>query len=119
MAEPARGEDGGRPGRPDGAARPDPRKHIWADVPGVIITSAHAARLAVAELAARPGDAAALEMAARTLEAFERAVAIGRQWRVDEACLAEERAAGYRECQEAYEARRCRLAVVGGGQAPR
>ena len=114
MAEPAYGgAEGPRPEHPQ-AARLDPRKRIWADVRETIITCAHAAALAVTELAARPDDDAAVKMAALTREAFDRAVGIGRQWVVDEAVFDEQYAAGWREGYEARKAERRRLGVVGG-----
>jgi hypothetical protein len=116
MTVPARGgADGPRPAE----AVLDPRKRIWADVQGAIIVNAHAAGLAVAELAHRPDDDAALEMAALTREAFERAVGIGRQWVIDEAVLAEQRQRGFDEGVAACKEARCRLRVVDGAQGGR
>jgi hypothetical protein len=113
MAEPAYGgADDGRPAHPQ-AARLDPRKLVWADVRRAIITNAHA----VTELAHRPDEDPAREMAALTREAFERAVEIGRQWVVSEAVMAEERAAGFREGVEWCKAQRHRLGVIDGGRA--
>lgn len=116
MGEPARGgADGPRPERPAEAV-PGPGKLIWADVQSMIITCAHAAERAVTELAARPGDDAAREMAALTRQAFEGAAEIGRQWVIDEAFLAEQRQRGFEEGVAAERARRCRLGVIGGGR---
>ena len=115
MAEPARDGEGGPGPEHPAAAVLDPGKLIWADVRSAIITSARAAGLAVTELARRPGDAAALEMAALTREAFERAAEMGRQWTVDEAVLAEQRQRGFDEGAAACKAARCRLRVIGGG----
>jgi predicted pyridoxine 5'-phosphate oxidase superfamily flavin-nucleotide-binding protein len=115
MGEPARGgADGPRPEHP-AAARLDPRKRIWADVQETIITCAHVAALAVTELASRPDDDAAVQMAALSLGAFERAVEIGRQWVLDEVVLNEQYATGYREGYKACKEQRCRLEVVDGG----
>jgi hypothetical protein len=115
MAEPARGgADGERPAYPEAAVL-DPRKLIWADVKSTIITCAHAAGLAVTELARRPDDAAALEMAALTREAFERAVGMGSQWVVDEALLEAEGQRRFDEGVAACKAARCRLQAVDGG----
>ena len=115
MAEPARDSEGEPGPEHPAAAVLDPGKLIWADVRSAIITNAHAAGLAVTELARRPGDAAALEMAALTREAFERAAEMGRQWTVDEAVLAEQRQRGFDEGVAACKAARCRLQVIPGG----
>jgi hypothetical protein len=118
MAEPAHGgAEAARPEHP-AAAQLDPRKLVWADVRSAIITNARAAALAVSGLGRRPGDAAALEMAELTREAFERAVEIGRQWVVSEAVLNEEHDAGFREGVEWCKAQRGRLEVIDGGAVP-
>jgi hypothetical protein len=93
----------------------DPRKRIWGDVMSVIVAATCAAEHAVAELARRPRDRAALEQAALTREAFERAVEIGRQWTLDEAVLAEHWQRAFDEGIAAERARRCRLEVIPGG----
>jgi hypothetical protein len=117
MAEPARsGADGPGPERP-AEDQLDPGKRVWGDVMSAIIANANVAGLAVTELARRPGDAAALKMAALTLEAFEGAVEIGRQWVVSDASLAEMRQRGFDEGVAACKAARCRLEVLPGGQA--
>jgi len=117
MGEPAYGgADGPRPEHPQ-AARLDPRKRIWADVRETIIINGHAAALAVTELAARPDDDAAVKMAALSLEAFERAVEMGRQWVIDEVVINEQYDTGYRTGYAACKEQRCRLEVVDGGQA--
>ena len=115
MAEPARrNADGPRPEHP-AAAQLDPRKRVWADVQESIITCAQVAGLAVTELASRPDDDAAVKMAGLTLEAFERAVEIGRQWVVGEAVLEAERDRAYAAGYEACKAQRCRFEVIPGG----
>ena len=97
---------------PDGAPAAGPG---WVPVQEAIIASARAAGRAVAELACRPDDDGAREMAALTREAFERAAEAGRQWTVDEAVLAEQRQRGFDEGVAACKAARGRLRVVGGG----
>jgi hypothetical protein len=115
MAEPAYGgADGPRPEHPE-AGRLDPRKRVWADVQETIITCAHAAGLAVTELAHRPDDDPAREMAALTRKAFDRAVVIGQQWVVSEAFLEAERKRAFDEGVEWCKAQRPRLEVIPGG----
>jgi hypothetical protein len=90
----------------------DPRKLVWGDVRRAIVTGAQAAGLAVTELARRPADAAALEMAGLTRAVLESALEMARRWVVDEAVLEAERerayAAGAADCKAA----RCRLSTV-------
>ena len=96
----------------DQARKLDPRKLIWADVRTAIITCARAATLAVTELASRPGDEAALEMAGLTRQAFENAAELGRRWVLDEAILEDVRQRAYNEGVADCKASRCRLAAV-------
>ena len=57
------------------------------DVRRALVTSARACALAVAELTARPGDVAALEMARTALETLESVAEMAQGWRVDEAVV--------------------------------
>jgi predicted component of type VI protein secretion system len=112
MAEPARaGADGGEsPGR-----KPDPRASGWSGAQQAMAIAARACGLAVTELASRPGEEAALEMARLCRGVLENLGDTLRRLAFDEAVMAEERAAGYREGYEACKAQRCRLQVVDGG----
>jgi hypothetical protein len=116
MAEPVRAsaDDQGAPA-PEGR-RPDPRASGWAGAQRAMAAAAGAVGLAVTELASRPGDPAALEMARLTLAVLENLGDTLRRLSFDEAVMAEERAAGYREGYEACKAARCRLHVVDGGR---
>jgi len=112
MAEPARrNADGEEPP----ARKPDPRASGWAAAQQAMITAAQSNALAVRELAARPGDAAALEMVKLTITVLENLGDAFRRLSFDEAVMAEERAAGYRDGYEACRAKRCRLEVIPGG----
>ena len=111
MAEPACSEDVPEP------ARPDPRADGWADVRRAMITEARAASLALAEIAARPGDEAALEMGAAILAVLESLREIGRRCAVEAALIEAERARGFAEGAAACKAARDRLAVIDGGRA--
>ncbi len=112
MAEPAR--DGTEPPAPEGR-RPDPRASGWAGAQRAMAVAAQAAGLAVTELASRPGEKAALEMARLCLSVLENLGDTLRRLSFDEAVMAEERAAAWREGYEACKAARCRLHAVGGG----
>ena len=112
MAEPARrNADGEKPA----ARKPDPRASGWAGAQRAMAVAAESNALAVRELAARPGDAAALEMVRLTITVLENLGDTLRRLSFDEAVMAEERAAGWREGYEACKAKRCRLEVVPGG----
>jgi hypothetical protein len=109
MAEPAHA------GTEPAARKSDPRAPGWADVPRTVITCAHAAARAVAELARHPDDRAAMAMAELTRQALESAVSVGQHRAFEEADVEArcERAyaAGVADCKAA----RCRLSVVDGG----
>jgi hypothetical protein len=77
-----------------------------------MITAAESNALAVRELAARPDDDAALEMARLTITVLESLGETFRRLATEDAVMAEERAAGWREGWEACKAQRCRLEVV-------
>jgi len=77
--------------------------------------AAQACGLAVTELASRPADPAALEMARLCLAVLENLGDTLRRLSFDEAVMAEERAAGFREGYEACKAQRCRMQVIPGG----
>jgi hypothetical protein len=113
MTEPARGgaDGGGSPAR-----KPDPRASGWGGAQQAMAVAAEACGLAVTELASRPGEAAALEMARLCRGVLENLGDTLRRLSFDEAVMAEERAAGYREGYEACKAARCRLHVVDGGR---
>jgi hypothetical protein len=116
MTEPAR-PDEPDPGPPErGSRKSDALSPGWADVRDLIITNSTAAALAVAGLARDPGSPAALEMAALTRAAFERAVEIARRWAVDEAVLSAERQRAYNLGVADCKAARCRLEVIDGGR---
>lgn len=113
MAEPARG--GADDPRPAEARRPDPRASGWPGAQRAMAIAAQACGLAVTELASRPADPAALEMARLTLGVLENLGDTLRRLAFDEAVMAEERAAGFREGYEAGRVRR-RLGVIPGGR---
>ena len=94
---------------------PGPRAPAWADVRRTLITGSRAVALAAAEVAARPGDAAALAMLELTRQVMESAVEMGRRWVFDEARLAAERKLGFDEGVAACMAARCRLELIQGG----
>jgi hypothetical protein len=79
-----------------------------------MIVAAESNKLAVRELAARPGDDAALEMTRLTITVLESLGETFRRLAAEDAVMAEERAAGWREGWEACKAQRCRLQVVDG-----
>lgn len=113
MAVPARAAaDSQEPSVP----RPDPRAPGWADVRRLMITDSHAVALAAAEVAARPGDEAALAMLELTRQVMESAVEMGRRLVFDETGMqAREREAyeqGVADCMAA----RCRLELIQGGK---
>ena len=73
--------------------------------------------LAVRELAERPGDDAALEMARLSIRILEKLGETLRNLSFDEAVFAEQYDTGYREGYAACKADRCRLEVVNGRRA--
>jgi hypothetical protein len=117
MGDPARrNENGPGPGGP-AAGRTDPTAPGWADVRHALVTEARACALAVTELARKPGDKGALEMAGLTLRVLEDLGVIARRWEVDEAVIEAERARAFEEGRQACLAARSRLEVIDGGQA--
>ena len=76
--------------------------------------AAEAVALAVTELASRPDDDPALEMARLCRAVLENLGDTLRRLSFDEAVMAEERAAAFSEGYEACKAERCRLQVVDG-----
>jgi hypothetical protein len=115
MAEPAYA--GAADSRLPETRKPDPRASGWAAAREAMIAAAESNKLAVRELAIRPYDAAALEMARLTLAVLERLGETLRQLSFDEAVFAETHAAGFREGVEWCKAQRCRVHVVDGTQA--
>ena len=115
MAEPAHGgaHDPGSPA----PRRPDPRASGWGAAQQAMMIAAQSNVLAVREALARPGDAAALEMAALSIRILETLGETFRRLTTEDAVMAEERAAGYREGYAACKADRCRLGVIDGGRA--
>jgi hypothetical protein len=112
MAEPARaGADGAEPP----ARRPDPRASGWGGAQRAMAIAAEVCGLAVTELASRPGEEAALEMARLSLGILENLGDTLHRLSFDETVMAEERAAGFREGFEACKAQRRRLGVIPGG----
>jgi hypothetical protein len=95
----------------------DPRKLVWADVRSALVTQIGAVGLAVAEMAARPGDAAALEMARLNLAVLESLGEMARRWVVDEKILEAVRQQTWDEAVAWCKAHRRRLEVAGGGRA--
>ena len=113
MAEPAhRNADG--PGAP-GTRRPDPRASGWGAAQQAMIVAAQACGLAVTELASRPGEKAALEMARLCRGVLENLGGTLRELEFGAEVFAEAHAAGWRARDEACKACRCRLRVVDGG----
>jgi hypothetical protein len=102
MTEPARRDADGPP--PDDPERkPDPRAGGWADVRHAVIFQAEAVARAVAELAGRPDDDPALEMARLCAAVLEHLRAIAARCQADERFMEAERergfAAGYAACK--------------------
>lgn len=118
MTEPVQ-RTAGDPGPDDPERKPDPRAGGWADVRAALVTEARAVRLAVEEMARRPGDEAALEMARLNLSVLESLGVIAGRWQVDEAVIEAERARAYADGIAACKAARCRLEVIDGGAAGR
>jgi hypothetical protein len=114
MAEPARrNADGPEPGDPE--RKPDPRASGWAGAQAAMAIAAQACALAVTELAARPGETAALEMAGLCRAMLENLGDTIRRLDFSAEVMAEERARAYAEGYRACKKDRCRLAVVDGG----
>jgi hypothetical protein len=84
-------------------------------VQSALITQAAAVALAVRELAARPADDAALEMARLSVAVLQILGAEARRRVLDEAFLAEVRRRAYEEGVADCRAARCRLQVIDGG----
>jgi hypothetical protein len=82
-----------------------------------MIAAAGSNALAVSVLAARPGDAKALEQVRLSIAVLQEMSETFRRLTTEDAIMAEERAAGYREGYEACRADRCRMHVVDGGHA--
>jgi hypothetical protein len=116
MAETARrNADGPAPDDPE--RKPDPRAGGWADVRHALIADSRLVAQAAAQVAARPGDSAALAMLTLAVEVFEDLRTIGSRWKVDEAELDAERERGFAAGYAACKAERGRLGVIGGGRA--
>lgn len=115
MAEPAHSAASPGP-ESDPERKPDPRASGWGDVRSALITDSHAVALAVAEMACRPGDGAALEMARLCLSVLESLGVIADRCRADEAVIEAERARAFDEGVEWCKTQRCRLEVVDGGR---
>lgn len=115
MAEPAHGAAGPGPGD-DPDRKPDPRASAWGDVRAAVMLEARAVRLAVGELAARPGDEAALEMTRTCLSVLEHLSVIAGRCQADEAVIRLTRDQAYAEGVADCKAARCRLEVIGGGR---
>ena len=115
MSEPAPRNAAG-PAPDDPERKPDPRAGGWADVRQIIIADSHLVAQASGMVAARPGDAIARAVLTLAIESFERAVAIGRRWQVDEAVMEAERERGFAAGYAACKAERRRLEVIPGGQ---
>jgi hypothetical protein len=73
--------------------------------------------LAVREALARPGDDAALEMAALSIRILESLGETFRRLTTEDAVMAEERATAWRDGYEACKKDRCRLGVIDGGRS--
>ena len=115
MAEPAYG--GAADPGPPAARRPDPRASGWAAARQAMILVAESNKLAVREAIARPGDGAALEMAALSIRILESLGETFRRLTTEDAVMNEQYEAGWRDRDEACKACRCRLGVINGGRA--
>ena len=114
MAEPVRASaDDQGPPAPEGR-KPDPRASGWPAAQRAMVIAAEAVALAVTELASRPGDPAALEMARLCGGVLENLGDTLRRLSFDAAVMAEERQRGFDEGYEACRAARCRLHVIDG-----
>ena len=87
----------------------------WAGVQQGLIIAAQACALAAAELARRPDDDDALEMARLCLAAQEKWGEIASRWVLDEAVLEAERKRAFGEGFAAGQALRGRLSLVSSG----
>jgi hypothetical protein len=116
MAEPAHG-GAHDPGSPE-PRKPDPRASGWAAAQRAMIAAAESNALAVSVLAARPGDAKALEQVRLSIAVLQEMSETFRRLTTEDAVMAEERTAGYREGWAACKANRCRLELVDGGVPP-
>jgi hypothetical protein len=116
MTAPARdnADDPGPPGH--GTRKSDPLSPGWANYREAAIAAMELAGIVLADLAARPGDAAALRRADLITALLREHAEIGRRCTVDEAVFSAERARAYAE-GVAYgrTARKC-FEVIDGGQ---
>lgn len=100
------------PGCPGLHASPDDPS--WCDLRKAVIIEAEAVRHAVNEMAGRPGDPAALALAASILAILEIHADMARRWGFDESVLAAERERAYAQgAADARAARRGLHAVPG------
>ena len=114
MAVPARrNADGPAPDDPE--RRPDPRAGGWADVRHALTADSHLVAQAAAQVAARPGDSAAVAVLTLALDVLADLRSIARRCQADEAVMEAERARGFAAGHAACRAARCRLSVVDGG----
>ena len=110
MAEPVRRIAGGPDDDPE--RRPDPRASGWADVRRALIADSHLVAQAAGQVAARPGDAAALAVLTLAVEILGDLRAIGSRWVVGEAGLEAEHERGFAAGYAACKADRCRMTAV-------
>lgn len=115
MTEPARGGTDGPGPVPVPARGPDPRAPGWAGAQRAMVTAAESCALAVRELAARPDDAAALEMARLSVAVLEALGDCLRGLSFPEAVMEEERRRAFDEGVAIGKAARRRLEVIPGG----
>ena len=100
MAEAAR-EDApaelpaGHPEHPGNLA--DPSHAAWCDYRKAVMTEATAARLALEEIAAQPGNERSVKLAVSVLAAMEALAALGRRRMIDESIVAAERQRAYEQ----------------------
>ena len=115
MTEPARRASG--PGPDDDPERtPYPRAAGWGDVRTALVTDLHAVALAAAQVAARPGDPAAVAMLGLAVRVLESLGAIAGRCEFGEAVIEAERARAYRQGVADCKAARCRLKAVDGAR---
>jgi hypothetical protein len=114
MAEPARrSADGPAPDDPE--RKPDPRAGGWADVRHALTADAHLVAQVAAQVAARPGDSAALAVLTLAVDVFRDLRAITGRCQADERVMDAQWERGFAAGAEWQKAQRCRLAVVDGG----
>lgn len=114
MTEPARRAPGPAP-EDDPERKPDPRAAGWGDVRTALIAGSRAVALAAAEMAARPGDPAALAMLGTAVRVMESLGVIASRCEFGEAVIVAERARAYRQGAADCKAARHRLEVIDGG----